>query len=56
MEGYGRWVALVLFSIWLIRAIYYDYKKDRWEVIYPLLMCLGGGIIVLFLFMIIEFW
>lgn len=56
MEGYGRWVALVIFFIWLIRGVYYDYKGDKWEIIYPLLMLIGVSIIVGFLVLIVNFW
>ena len=56
MEGYGRWVALIIFLIWFSIGIYTDYKKDKWGIIYPSLMILGASLIVFIIIMIVNYW
>jgi general stress protein CsbA len=56
MEGYGRWVALIIFSVLFAMAVYHDYKKDKWSIIYPSLLMLGVSIIVFILIIIVKYW
>lgn len=56
MEGYGRWIALILFLVWFGFAFYQDYKRDKWSVILPTLYLIGASIIVAILMFIIVCW
>ena len=56
LNGYGRWVALLILLVWLIIANYEDYKKDKMIVLIPALYLFLASATIAILVLIVNFW
>ena len=56
MDGYGRYLALIIFSIWLFSAVKESYKQDKKETISILKAFIFGSLILAFILLIYYNW
>ena len=56
MEGYGRYIALFIFCVFILIGIYSGYKEDK-EELKSVLACLSiAGLFIFIIAIIINYW